>query len=71
MDDLAVGEEVVLRFGDSPDVNWTLTRLVEGKNREHWRVDLNNARDTAVKAEVILPSGVDEKPVDAKRGERG
>jgi len=71
IDDLAVGQDVALRFGESPDVNWTLTRVAEAKNKEQWRVDINNARDTLVKAEVMLPFGVEEKPSSAKRGERG
>lgn len=69
--DRAVGEDVALHFGDSPDVNWTLTRVAESKNREQWRVDISNARDTPIKAEVTLPFGLDEKPAGAKRGESG
>lgn len=71
LDDLAVGEQVVLRFGESPDVIWTLTRFVDAKKREQWRVEINNARDTPVRAEVTLPFGLEEKPVNATRGERG
>ncbi len=71
IDDLAVGENVVLRFGDSPDVNWTLTRVSNAGNRQHWRVDISNARTALVRAEVTLPFGLEEKPANAKRGERG
>ena len=69
IDDLAVGEHVTLPFGDSPDVNWTPVRIA-GKG-EQWRVDISNARDAGVRAEVTLPFGLEEKPVNAKRGERG
>lgn len=71
IDDLAVGEDVALRFGDSPDVNWTLTRIVDAKNKEQWRVDVSNARDTPASAELTLPLGLEEKPANAKRGARG
>lgn len=71
INDLAVGENVALRFGDSPDVNWTLTRVSEDKNRTQWRVDISNARDTPTTAEVTLPFGLEQKPEAARRGERG
>jgi hypothetical protein len=66
-----VGQDVALRFGDSPDVNWTLTRVTQAKNKEQWRVDITNARDATVKAELTLPFGLEEKPAFAERGERG
>lgn len=71
IDDLTIGERVVLRFGDSPDVTWTLTRSSQAKSQEQWRLDIDNARDTSVSAEVTLPFGIDEKPLNATRGERG
>lgn len=71
INDLAVGEDVTLRFGDSPDVMWTLKRVAEAKTKERWRVDISNARDVPVKAEVTLPFGLEEKPAGAKRGETG
>ena len=71
IDDLAIGEDVALRFGESPDVNWTLTRVAETQNKVQWRIDISNARDTPVRAEVTLPFGLEEKPISAKRGVRG
>lgn len=71
IDDLAVGEQVALPFGESPDVNWTLTRVAQTKTNTQWRVDVSNARDVAVKAEVTLPFRVEEKPANARRGARG
>ena len=71
IDDLAVGEDVALRFGDSPDVSWTLVRDIETKGTERWRVDISNARDTPVRAEVTLPFRIDEKPANARRSEQG
>ena len=71
IDDLAVGEKVVLRFGDSPDVTWTVMRIVQGNSQDQWRVDINNARNTSAKAELTLPLELEDKPVNAMRGERG
>ncbi len=71
IDDLAVGENVTLRFGAGPDVTWTLTPVGDAKDRQQWRVDVSNARDVGVRAEITLPLGLEEKPADAKRGERG
>ncbi|PZN94805.1 MAG: hypothetical protein DCF31_08570 [Alphaproteobacteria bacterium] len=71
IDDLAVGENVVLRFGDSPDVNWTLTRVADSRNKQQWRVDISNARDALIKTEVTLPFALDDKPAGARRGKRG
>lgn len=71
IDDLAVGQNLALGFGESPDVSWKLTRVSETKNKEQWRVDISNARDTAVRAEVTLPFTLEEQPATAKRGERG
>ena len=71
INDLAVGEDLSMTFGNSPDVRWTLTLAVDGKARQQWRVDISNARGTAVRAEVTLPFGLDEPPDNAKRGNRG
>ncbi len=71
IDDLAVGERVALRFGDSPDVSWTRTRIADAGGREQWRVDVSNARDVPVRMEVTLPPGVEEKPAGAERREQG
>ena len=71
IEDLAIGEKVVLPFGDSPEITWTLTRVVGAQNRNEWRVEISNARDTPVQAEVTLPFGIEEKPASATRGERG
>jgi len=71
IDDRAVGEDVALRFGDSPDVSWALMRVAEARNREQWRVDIFNARGSAIRTEVLLPFGIEEKPPGARREERG
>lgn len=71
IDDRAVGDRVALRFGGGPDVGWTATRLVADDGREQWRIDVSNARDTPVRAEVVLPFHLAEQPPGAARGERG
>lgn len=69
--DLAVGEEVELALGQSPDVQWKLTRVRETSDRQEWRVDIANARDLPVTAEIIVPSDLAEKPPGIERGRGG
>lgn len=71
LDDRAVGEEVALRFGDSPDVTWTRTRVLEAKEKQQWRVDISNALNTPVTTEVALPLEIEDKPAGVIRAERG
>lgn len=69
--DLAVGETVELALGQSPDVQWKLTRVKETPDRQEWRVDITNARDAPVKVQVILPFDLAEKPPGIERGHGG
>jgi hypothetical protein len=69
--DLAIGEDVEFDIGASPDVQWKLTRIAASAKREDWRVEITNARDVAVKAEIILPFEPDEKPPGLVRGRGG
>lgn len=71
LDDRAVGDEVALRFGDSPDVTWTRTRVLEVKGKQQWRVDISNARKTLVSTEAVLPFEIEDKPAGLSRAERG
>lgn len=69
--DLAVGEEVELKLGQSPDVQWKLTRVKETPDRQEWRVDITNARNVPVRAQVIVPQELAEKPPGLERGRGG
>jgi hypothetical protein len=71
IDDRAVGEEFGLRFGDSPDVSWTIRRTAGLKDRDRWQVEISNARAAPVRVEVILPFQIEDRPADATRVERG
>lgn len=69
--DIAIGERVEISLGNSPDVQWRLTRVRETKKQQDWRVDLTNARPTPVKAEIIVPYDLAEKPPGIERGRGG
>jgi hypothetical protein len=69
--DLAVGEAVELKLGRSPDVQWTLTRVKETKDRQEWRVDITNARNVPVTAQIIVPYDLADKPAGIERGPGG
>lgn len=69
--DLAVGETVELALGQSPDVQWKLTRVKETAERQEWRVDITNARSVPVIAQVIVPQDLADKPAGIERGPGG
>lgn len=69
--DLAVGEAVELNLGSSPDVQWKLTRVKETKDRQEWRVDITNARNVPVTAQIIVPHDLADKPAGIERGPGG
>lgn len=69
--DLAVGEEVELALGQSPDVQWKLTRVKETPDRQDWRVDITNARNVPVTVQIIVPNDLAEKPPGIERGRGG
>lgn len=69
--DLAIGEDVELDVGSSPDVQWKLVRVAAVDRREEWRVEITNARDVPVTAEIIVPGDFAEKPPGVVRGRGG
>ncbi len=69
--DLAVGEAVELKLGQSPDVQWKLTRVKETQDRQEWRVDITNARSVPVAAQIVIPHDLAEKPPGLERGPGG
>jgi len=71
MADRAIGEDVEIAVGTSPDVRWTLKRVGESKKRQEWRAEITNARDVSVRAEIIVPFELSEKPPGLKRGRGG
>lgn len=69
--DLAVGEPVELTLGQSPDVQWTLTRVKETPERQEWRIDVTNARSVPVRAHFIVPGNLADRPDGMERGPGG
>ncbi len=60
--DHAIGEEIELEIGNSPDVNWTLIRVSESDHRQGWRAEITNALNVPITAEIRVPEDVAERP---------
>lgn len=71
LSDLAVDERVELPIGQSPDVQWRLTKLRETGKRQDWRADLTNARPFPVRAEILVPHDLVDRPPGMERGRGG
>lgn len=69
--DRAIGEDVEIEVGASPDVQWTLTRVSETDRRQGWKVSITNARDVPIKAEIIVPHELSKKPAGVERRRGG
>ncbi len=69
--DLAIGQDVEIPVGTSPDVQWTLKRVNEADNKQQWQVAITNARDVPIRAEVIIPYDLEKKPAGLERGPGG
>lgn len=71
MADRAVGEEVEINTGASPDVRWTLVRVATSKTEIRWRATITNARPVAIAAEVVVPGDLVNRPPGTERGPGG
>lgn len=71
MADRAVGEEVEINTGDSPDVQWTLIRTATSKTQISWRATITNARPVAIRAEIVVPGDPVNRPPGLERGPGG
>lgn len=71
MADRAVGEELEIGTGDSPDVQWTLVRTATTKKQVGWRATITNARPVAIDAEVVVPGMLVDRPPGVERGPGG
>jgi hypothetical protein len=60
--DRAVGEEVEVSVMQSSDVRMRVTRISETRARQRWRIEITNARNTPVNAEVEIPYELIGKP---------
>lgn len=71
MADHAIGEDVDIHAGNSPDVRWTLKAMSRDRDRESWRATITNARDVPVRAEIVIPYELARKPKGIERGKGG
>ncbi|MEP7349122.1 MAG: hypothetical protein ABI668_04120 [Sphingorhabdus sp.] len=53
--DKAIGEEVEIAVGQSSDVRMQVTKMSEKGDRQHWKVEISNARNSPVNVEVEIP----------------
>lgn len=71
MADRAVGEEIEIATGESPDVQWTLVRTATTKKQVSWRATITNARPVAIEAEVVVPGMLVDRAPGVERGPGG
>nr|WP_236626905.1 hypothetical protein [Sphingomonas sp. MM-1] len=69
--DLAVDEQVELPIGESPDVQWRLTKVRETRRRQDWLAEFTNARAVPVQAEIIVPFDLVDRPPGTERRRGG
>ncbi len=69
--DNAVGEEIELQIGVSPDVQWTLNRVSQTPDRATLRAEISNARPAPVRVEILIPGDLVNRPADLERGRGG
>jgi hypothetical protein len=55
LEDRAVGEEVEVIVGESPDVRFALTKLNETRKMQRYKVVITSARNEDVNAEIEIP----------------
>lgn len=60
--DKAIGDDVELSAGESPDVRLSVKQIGDRKKRQSFRVSLSNARSAPVVAEILLPDELADKP---------
>jgi len=53
--DRAIGNEIEIVVGQSPDVRLSMTELHRIKNRQYWRATITNARNHPVDVEIEIP----------------
>jgi hypothetical protein len=71
MSDKAIDEQVEIALGQSPDVQWKLVETKRTKKRADYLVTISNARAVPLKAEILVPNDLAEKPPGLERGRGG
>ena len=65
--DRAIGEEVEMAVGQSSDVRMTHTQMSQKGSKQRWKVEITNARNSAVNVEVEIPHQLLGKSRDIKK----
>ncbi len=65
--DRAVGDEVKLFVGQSSDVRMKVVMIKETKKQQSFRIEVTNARNEAVNAEIKIPFELNAKPKDISK----
>ena len=65
--DRAIGEEVEMAVGQSSDVRMTHTQMSQKGSKQRWKVEITNARNSAVNVEVEIPYQLLGKSRDIKK----
>ena len=65
--DRAIGEEVEMAVGQSSDVRITHTQMSQKGGKQRWKVEITNARNSAVNVEVEIPYQLLGKSRDIKK----
>jgi hypothetical protein len=71
MADKAIDEQVEIALGQSPDVQWKQVETKRTTKRADYLVTISNARSVALKAEILVPYDLAEKPPGLERGRGG
>ncbi len=71
MADKAVDEEVEIALGESPDVQWKQVATKRTKTRTDYLVTISNARSVPLKAEILVPYDLADRPPGTQRGRGG
>jgi hypothetical protein len=53
--DRAIGEEVEMAIGQSSDVRMQVTQMSQTGDKQRWKVEITNARNSPVNIEVEIP----------------
>lgn len=69
INDRAIGEEIAIGYGASPDVRWSALPQRRSTTREVWVLEISNASDQPVDAEVTIGIDVGKNPPGLVRRE--
>ena len=65
--DRAIGEEVIIGIGNSPDVRYSVTKISERNRKQRWKVEVTNARNSPVNIELSIPFKLSGNPKNIRK----